>query len=98
MGVEPRAHPASVTAFLEACDLFAGLDETVRARLAPEWEPPDQPRLSSRHAIRASRDCAAAVPCFGTPPPVYLQAQYDLEVESDRLGERLDRQVIARVG
>jgi addiction module HigA family antidote len=34
---------------------------------------------------------------FGTTPRFWLnlQAQYDLDVEIDRLGERLDREVIA---
>ena len=34
---------------------------------------------------------------FGTTPRFWLnlQAQYDLDVETDRLGERLDREVIA---
>lgn len=33
--------------------------------------------------------------CFGTSPRFWLnlQAQYDLDVESDRLGERLDSEV-----
>jgi len=35
--------------------------------------------------------------CFGTTPRFWLnlQAQYDLDVESDRLGERLDQEVTA---
>lgn len=37
---------------------------------------------------------------FGTTPMFWLnlQAQYDLDVQSDRLGERLDHEVTARAG
>lgn len=37
---------------------------------------------------------------FGTTPRFWLnlQTQYDLDVETDRLGERLDREVVAHVG
>ena len=37
---------------------------------------------------------------FGTTPRFWLnlQAQYDLDVETDRLGGRLDREVIAHAG
>jgi addiction module HigA family antidote len=37
---------------------------------------------------------------FGTTPRFWLnlQTQYDLDVETDRLGGRLDREVVARAG
>jgi antitoxin HigA-1 len=37
---------------------------------------------------------------FGTTPRFWLnlQAQYDLDIEADRLGDRLDREVTAHAG
>jgi hypothetical protein len=47
--------------------------------------------LTADTALRLARD-------FGTTPRFWhnLQAQHDLDVEADRLGDRLDREVAAR--
>ncbi len=49
--------------------------------------------ISADTALRLSR-------YFGTTERFWLnlQAQYDLDVERDRLGDRLDREVIKRAG
>lgn len=49
--------------------------------------------VSANTALRLSR-------YFGTSEPFWLnlQAQYDLDVERDRLGDRLEREVSPRAG
>jgi len=50
-------------------------------------------RISADTALRLAR-------YFGTTERFWLnlQAQYDLDVERDRLGERLEREVVKRAG
>jgi addiction module HigA family antidote len=71
-------------------------------RLAKDISVPPRRINEIVHGTRAvSADTALRLArYFGTSERFWLnlQAQYDLDVERDRLGERLDREVVRRAG
>jgi len=90
----PPVHPGEVLLeeFLEP----AGLSQY---RLAKDVSVPPRRINEIVHGKRAvTADTALRLArYFGTTPRFWLnlQAQYDLDVEADRLGDRLDREVTA---
>jgi antitoxin HigA-1 len=90
----PPVHPGEVLLeeFLEP----AGLSQY---RLAKDVSVPPRRINEIVHGKRAvTADTALRLArYFGTTPRFWLnlQAQYDLDVEADRLGDRLDREVAA---
>jgi antitoxin HigA-1 len=88
----PPVHPGEVLLeeFLEP----AGLSQY---RLAKDISVPPRRINEIVHGKRSvTADTALRLSrYFGTTPRFWLnlQAQYDLDVESDRLGERLDREI-----
>jgi antitoxin HigA-1 len=90
----PAVHPGEVLLeeFLEP----AGLSQY---RLAKDISVPPRRINEIVHGKRAvTADTALRLArYFGTTPRFWLnlQAQYDLDVEADRLGDRLDREVTA---
>ena len=93
----PPIHPGEVLLeeFLEP----AGLSQY---RLAKDISVPARRINEIAHGKRAvTADTALRLArYFGTTPRFWLnlQAQYDLDVEADRLGDRLDREVHAHAG
>ena len=91
----PPVHPGEVLLeeFLEPTGLS-------QYRLAKDINVPPRRINEIVHGKRAvSADTALRLACFfGTTPRFWLnlQAQYDLDIEADRLGDRLDREVTAR--
>jgi antitoxin HigA-1 len=90
----PPVHPGEVLLeeFLEP----AGLSQY---RLAKDISVPPRRINEIVHGKRAvTADTALRLSrYFGTTPRFWLnlQAQYDLDIEADRLGDRLDREVTA---
>jgi antitoxin HigA-1 len=90
----PPVHPGEVLLeeFLEP----AGLSQY---RLAKDVSVPPRRINEIVHGKRAvTADTALRLArYFGTTPRFWLdlQAQYDLDIEADRLGDRLDREVTA---
>lgn len=92
----PPVHPGEVLLeeFLEP----AGLSQY---RLAKDISVPPRRINEIVHGKRAvTADTALRLArYFGTTPRFWLnlQAQYELDIETDRLGDRLDREVAAHV-
>ena len=93
---QPPVHPGEVllTEFLEPLGLSQyrlAKDISVPARRINEIVHGDR-SITADTALRLAR-------YFGTSERFWLnlQARYDLEVEKDRLGRRLDREVLRRV-
>ena len=91
----PAVHPGEVLLeeFLEPLGLS-------QYRLAKDISVPPPRRINEIvHGKRAvSADTALRLArYFGTTPRFWLnlQAQFDLDIEEDRLGDRLDREVVA---
>ena len=91
----PPVHPGEV--LLEEFLKPTGLSQY---RLAKDINVPPRRINEIVHGKRAvSADTALRLACFfGTTPRFWLnlQAQYDLDVQADRLGDRLDREVTSR--
>ncbi|MFO7776983.1 MAG: HigA family addiction module antitoxin [Nitriliruptoraceae bacterium] len=93
----PPVHPGEVLLeeFLEPMGLS-------QYRLAKDISVPPRCINEIVHGKRAvTADTALRLArCFGTTPRFWLnlQAQYDLDIEADRLGDRLDREVTAHAG
>ena len=91
----PAVHPGEVLfeEFLEPLGLS-------QYRLAKDISVPPRRINEIVHGKRAvSADTALRLArYFGTTPRFWLnlQAQFDLDIEEDRLGDRLDREVAAR--
>ncbi|WP_052669028.1 HigA family addiction module antitoxin [Nitriliruptor alkaliphilus] len=93
----PAVHPGEV--LLEEFLAAAGLSQY---RLAKDISVPPRRINEIVHGKRAvTADTALRLArYFGTTPRFWLnlQAQYDLDVEADRLGDRLDHEVTAHAG
>lgn len=91
----PPVHPGEV--LLEE---FLGPMGISQYRLAKDTSVPPRRINEIVHGTRAiSADTALRLArYFGTSERFWLnlQAQYDLDIERDRLGERLDREVVRR--
>ena len=93
----PPVHPGEVLAdeFLEPLGLS-------QYRVAKDINVPPRRINEIVHGRRAvTADTALRLArYFGTSPRFWLnlQAQYDLDVQSDALGDRLDREITARAG
>jgi antitoxin HigA-1 len=93
----PPVHPGEV--LLEEFLQPIGLSQY---RLAKDISVPPRRINEIVHGKRAvTADTALRLArYFGTTPRFWLnlQAQYDLDIEADRLGDRLDHEVDARAG
>ena len=93
----PAVHPGEV--LLEE---FLGPMGVSQYRLAKDISVPARRINEIVHGVRGiTADTALRLArYFGTSERFWLnlQAQYDLDVERDHLGERLDREVVRRAG
>lgn len=93
----PPVHPGEV--LLEE---FLGPHGLSQYRLAKDISVPPRRINEIVHGKRAvTADTALRLArYFGTTPRFWLnlQAQYELDIEADRLGDRLDREVAAHAG
>ncbi len=90
-------HPGEILA-----EEFLGPLEVTQYRLAKDIAVPPRRVNEIVHGMRGiTADTALRLArYFGTTERFWLnlQARYDLETEKDRLGTRLDREVVKRVG
>ena len=90
----PAVHPGEVL-----LDEFLDPMGLSQYRLAKDVSVPPRRINEIVHGKRAiTADTALRLArYFGTTPRFWLnlQAQYDLDIEADRLGDRLDREVVA---